>query len=175
MTSLPVGEQPVTETFNGIKSIQRILSASSSILSTQQQQQAHQSLSSYDLTPPLNLSSGQTNDVDSFVRQYERRLDEHRLLCQKEYDRKIHQMIELKTNEINTLKVRYETKINALEERNRQLEINSGQINEENKRLKIEIEHEKEKNRIEQVIEKLYRIFQIFFLLDKYTTANKRC
>ena len=168
MTSLPAGEQEnffllneqpsrnfqQTETFNGIKSIQRILSASSSILSTQQQQQQqqpHQSLTSRDYTPPLHLSSAQSNDIDSYVRHFERRLDDQRLLWKKEYDRKTQQIIESKNNEINSLKVRYETKIHGLEDRNRQLEIGSGQINEENKRLKIEIEHEKEKNKIEQV------------------------
>jgi hypothetical protein len=163
MTSLPYDEQenfflfneqpPInlqqSETFDGIKSIQRLLSNSSSILSTPQQ--PHRSLSSRDFTLPLHVSSLPSNDIDSFARQFERRLDEQRLLWQQEYNRKIQQINESKTKELNGLKVRYETKLQGLEDRNRQLEIHSGQINEENKRLKIENEHEKEKNRIEQV------------------------
>jgi hypothetical protein len=147
------------EGFNGIKSIQRIHSASSSITSTtlpNQLKQPSQSLSSHNLISPFHSSSHElqcnsSNDIDSFVSQFERHLDEHRLLWQKEYDRKIQQMIETKNTELSGLKLHYETKLKELEENNRQLEILSGQINEENKRLKIELEHEKQQNRIEQV------------------------
>jgi len=147
------------ENSNGSKSIQRILSASSSITSTtlpNQLQRPHRSLSSHNLTSPLRLSkhelqSSSPNDINSFVNQFERRLDEHRLFWEKEYDRKIQQMIETKNNDLTGIKLRYETKLQELEDNNRQLEILSGQINEENQRLKIEIEHEKQQNKIEQV------------------------
>jgi hypothetical protein len=171
MTSLFIGdheenvfllhEQPPanlqqSESFNGIKSIRPIHSASSSITSTTLPNQKYRSLSSQNLTSPFRLSfqklqCSSPNDMDTFVNQYERRLDEHRLSWQKEYDRKIQQMIETKTNELTGFKLHYENKLNELEHHNRQLEIHSGQINEENKRLKIEIEHEKQQNKIEQV------------------------
>ncbi len=175
MTSLFIGEQEETlfllheqpptilqqsESLDGIKSMQQILSASSSITSTlpnQQQQNSRPLLSSNELIPPpLRFSSNQSrftnsNDSDSFVRQFERRLDEHRILSQKDYDRKIQQMIETKNNEFEGLKLRYESKLNEFEENNRQLEIQLGQINEENKRLKIELEHEKQQNKLEYV------------------------
>src|SRR5579871_5587270 len=104
MTSLSVGEQKESlfylngqpyinlqrsESFDGIKSIEPILSASSSITSTtlphQHRQQPYPSQSSQDLTPQLRYPN--PNDTDSFARQYERRLDEYRLYWQKEYDR----------------------------------------------------------------------------------------
>ncbi|CAF1283970.1 unnamed protein product [Adineta steineri] len=176
MTSLLVGDQEESlfllheqppailqqsESLDGIKSIQHLLSASSSLTSTtlpnQQQQQLHRfATSSHDIIPPpVRFSTNQkrhstTNEIDSFVRQFERRLDEHRLHSQKEYDRKIQQMIDTKNNEVDTLKHRYESKLRELEETNRQLEIQSGQIQEENKRLKIEIEHGKQQNRLDQ-------------------------
>jgi len=160
MTSLSIGEQDQSlfllhgqppaniqqsKNVDGIKSIQRILSASSSITSTtlpNQPQQPYRSLSSHNLISSLRLSlqqlqSNSPNDIDLLVNQFERRLDEHRLIWQQEYDKKFQQIIE--------------TKLNELENNNRQLEISSGQINEENKRLKIEIEHEKQQNKIEQV------------------------
>jgi hypothetical protein len=181
MTSLSIGEQDQSrfllhgqpsaniqqsKTVNGNKSIQRILSASSSITSTtlpNQPQQPYRSLSSHNLTSSLRLSlqqlqSNSPNDIDLLVIQFERRLDEHRLIWQQEYDKKFQQMLETKTNELTELKIRYEKKLNEIEDNNRQLEISSGQINEENKRLKIEIEHEKQRNKIEQVniIDKFY-------------------
>lgn len=157
MTSLSIGEQdenffrhheqPSIKDFNGIKSIQHILSSSSSMTSTTQPpNQPYRSYSTQNLT-----AQNQHEDVNLFVNQFERRLDEHRLFWQKEYDRKIQQMIETKNHDINGLKQRYETKLNDLENSYRQLEIHSGQINEENKRLKIELEHEKQHHKIEQV------------------------
>jgi hypothetical protein len=175
MTSLFIGEQEETlfllheqpptilqqsESLDGIKSMQHILSASSSITSTlpnQQQQTSRPLLSSNELIPPpLRFSSNQSrytnsNDIDSFVRQFERRLDENRILSQKDSDRKIQQIIETKNTEFEGLKLRYETKLNEFEDNNRQLEIQLGQINEENKRLKIELEHEKQQNKLEYV------------------------
>ena len=175
MTSLFIGEQeeslfllheqppPIlqkSESLDGIKSMQQILSVSSSLTSTlpnqHQQTYRHPSSSHELIPPPLRFSSNQSryansSDTDSFARQFERRLDEHRLLSQKDYDRKMQQMIETKNSEFEGLKLRYESKLNEFEDTNRQLEIQLGRINEENKRLKIEIEHEKQQNKIEQV------------------------
>ncbi|CAF2696907.1 unnamed protein product [Rotaria sp. Silwood2] len=128
-----------TENFDGIKSIQPIHSASS-ITSTpilNQQRQPYRSSS-------FQLSSQQTRYTNS--NDSENRF----ILWQKEYDRKIEQMNEIKTTELNKLKFYYETRLHELEDNNKHLEIISGQINEENKRLKIEIEHEQEQNKIEQ-------------------------
>ena len=84
-------------------------------------------------------------------------------------------MIENKSNELTRLKLYYETKINELEDNNRQLEINSGQKNEENKRLKIEIEYEKQQNKIEHVKKSLFLFYQIRLLfLDGCRTTFKR-
>ncbi|CAF1345256.1 unnamed protein product [Adineta ricciae] len=174
MTSLLIGEQeeslfllheqPPTilqqaESLDGIKSIQHLLSASSSLASTtlpnRTQQSFRPSTASHEvIPPPLRFSTNQSrysnsSDVDSFVRQFEQRLDEHRHQLQKEYDRKIQQMIESKNHEVDALRNRYENKLHELEETNRQLEIQSGQTNEENKRLKIELEHQKQQYRIE--------------------------
>ncbi|CAF1426201.1 unnamed protein product, partial [Adineta steineri] len=97
---------------NSLKSIQRILSVSSSLTTNnryqlpqqqQQQLQPYRSLSAHDLAAPLHSNDyglppthqprrpssamrNSTNDIDSFVRQFETRLREHRLLWQKEYD-----------------------------------------------------------------------------------------
>jgi predicted component of type VI protein secretion system len=160
----------------GLKSLQRILSASSSLTSTHYQQPPHRSLSAHDLTPPLQsndyglppthqsrratttITRNHTNEIDTFVKQFETRLREHRLIWQKEYDTTVQRMNESKTNELETLKIRYETKLNALEDGNKQLEMILEQINEENKRLKFEIEHQKQQTKAEQVIH-----HQIFF------------
>ncbi|CAF1345207.1 unnamed protein product [Adineta ricciae] len=174
MTSLLIGEQEESlfllheqppailqqaESLDGIKSIQHLLSASSSLASTtlpnRTQQSFRPSTASHEvIPPPLRFSTNpsrypNSSDVDSFVRQFEQRLDEHRHQSQKEYDRKIQQMIESKNHELDALRNRYESKLHELEETNRQLEIQSGQINEENKRLKIELEHQKQQHRIE--------------------------
>jgi hypothetical protein len=174
MTSLRIGEheeslfllheQPPSNLHQSlssdrIKPIRPIHSASSSITSTTLPNHRYISLSSQNLTSPLRVSHQQFQcsspiDIDSFVNQFERRLDEHRATWQKEYDRKIEQMIESKTSELTGLKLRYESKLNELADHNRQLEIHSGQINEENKRLKIEIEHEKQHNKLDQVPKK---------------------
>ena len=116
-----------------------------------------QTLPTYDLTPSLRLllhqiQSNDLTNIDLFVFQFERHLDEQRLLYQKVYDRKIQQINEIKLDEINKLKLSYETKLHEFEEHNNELEIRLGQINEENKRLKIEIEYEKQQNKIEQVL-----------------------
>jgi len=164
---------------NSLKSIQRILSASSSLTSTNHhhQQPPYRSLSAHDLTPPLHSNSyglppthqsrrsptmirSSTNDIDSFVRQFETRLREHRLLWQKEYDRTVQQMTESKTSDLEALKNRYETKLHALEDGNKHLEIILEQLNEENKRLKYEIEHQKQQMKTEQVINRK----RLFFL-----------
>jgi len=161
---------------NGLKSLQRILSASSSLTSTNyQQQQPYRSLSAHDLTPPIQSNDyglpptqqsrrstrTHTNDIDTFVKQFETRLREHRLIWQKEYDTTIQRMNESKTNELETLKIRYETKLNALEDGNKQLEMILEQINEENKRLKFEIEHQKQQTKTEQVLNQ--QILLLFF------------
>lgn len=156
---------------NGLKSLQRILSASSSLTSTNhnhQQQQPYRSLSAHDLTPPLHSNDyglpptnqtrrptsatrNNTNEIDTFVRQFETRLREHRLIWQKEYDTTIQRMNETKNSELETLKNRYETKLNALENGNKQLETILEQLNEENKRIKYEMEHQKHQTKAEQV------------------------
>lgn len=59
--------------------------------------------------------------------------------------------LEEKIREWTNLQIRYETKINELETQQQQLQIHSGQIDEENKRLKIALEHEKQRAKIEQV------------------------
>ncbi|CAF3114578.1 unnamed protein product [Rotaria sp. Silwood2] len=128
-----------TENFDGIKSIKSFENPSS-ITSTpilNQQRQPYRSSS-------FQLSSQQTRYTNS--NDSENRF----IVWQKEYDRKIEQMNEIKTTELNKLKFYYETRLHELEDNNKHLEIISGQINEENKRLKIEIEHEQEQNKIEQ-------------------------
>ena len=154
---------------NGLKSLQRILSASSSLTATNHhQQQPYRSLSAHDLTPPVHSNDyglpptqqsrrstsstrNNTNDIDTFVRQFETRLREHRLIWQKEYDTTVQRMNETKNSELETLKNRYETKLHALEDGNKQLELILEQLNEENKRLKFEIEHQKQLTKTEQV------------------------
>ena len=59
--------------------------------------------------------------------------------------------LEEKIREWTNLQIRYESKINELETQQQQLQIHSGQIEEENKRLKIALEHEKQRAKIEQV------------------------
>ena len=199
MTSLLIGEQeeslfllheqppPIlqqAESLDGIKSIQHLLSASSSLASTtlpnRTQQSFRPSTASHEvIPPPLRFSTNHSrysnsNDVDSFVRQFEQRLDEHRHQSQKEYDRKIQQMIESKNHELDTLRNRYESKLHELEETNRQLEIQSGQINEENKRLKIELEHQKQQYRIELVRTSPGKYTIAFLFSDKFATAFQR-
>ncbi|CAF4656348.1 unnamed protein product [Rotaria sp. Silwood1] len=119
----------------------------SSIASTQlqnQHRQPYRSSSFHDIISSLQVSSQQTRCTNSND-------NEHRLaIWQKEFDRKIEQMNEIKATDLNKLKLYYETKLRELEDNNKHLEIISGQINEENKRLKIEVEHEKEQNKIEQ-------------------------
>ena len=147
----------------GLKSLQRILSASSSLTSSHHQQPPHRSLSAHDLTPTLDglppahqsrrsISRNPTNDIDTFVKQFESRLREHRLIWQKEYDTTVQRMNENKANELETLKIRYEAKLHALEDGNRQLEMILEQLNEENKRIKFEVEHQKQQSKTEQVI-----------------------
>jgi hypothetical protein len=175
---------------NGLKSLQRILSASTSLTSTthhsQQQQQPYRSLSAHDLTPTLHSNDyglppthqsrrsttatttrNSTNDIDTFVRQFETRLREHRLIWQKEYDTTVQRMNETKNNELETLKTRYETKLRALEDGNKQLEMILEQLNEENKRFKFENEHQKQQTKAEQVKKKIFKIFFFFNYLFK--------
>jgi hypothetical protein len=207
MNSFPVGEQEESlflldeqpppnlkksESFdddnknNGLKSLQRILSASSSLTLTSQQQPPYRSLSAHDLTPPLHVNDyglpprqsqrattrNSTTDIDSFVRQFETRLREHRLIWQKEYDTTVQRMNEAKNNEFETLKNRYETKLHALEDGNKQLEIILEQINEENKRLKFEVEHQRQQTNAEQVKEKFCFLFisvkKYFFFRQRF-------
>ena len=149
----------------GLKSLQRILSASSALTAIHQPA-PHRSLSAHDLTPPMQLNDrglppphqsrhvavrNHTNDIDAFVRQFETRLREHRLLWQKEFDSTVQRMTETKNSELESLKTRYETKVRTLEEANKQLEAILDQINEENKRLKYEHEHQKQQHKTEQV------------------------
>lgn len=160
----------------GLKSLQRILSASSSLTSTNPYQPPHRSLSAHDLTPPLhsndrglppthqsrrsttNIPRSNTNDIDNFVRQFETRLREHRLIWQKEYDSTVQRLNENKATELETMKIRYETKLNALEDGNKQLENILEQLNDENKRIKFEIEHQKHQYKTEQVNSLLCRL-----------------
>ncbi|CAF0849754.1 unnamed protein product [Rotaria sordida] len=153
---------------HGLKSLQRILSASASLASTNQPQ-PYRSLSAHDLTPqlhtndyglpPTNPSRRSTtpttrnniNDIDTFVRQFEIRLREHRLIWQKEYDATVQRLNETKNNEFEALKNRYETKLHTLEDGNKQLEIILEKLNEENQRLKFEIEHQKQQTKTEQI------------------------
>ncbi|CAF0859336.1 unnamed protein product [Rotaria sordida] len=153
---------------HGLKSLQRILSASALLASTNQPQ-PYRSLSAHDLTPqlhtndyglpPTNPSRRSTtpttrnniNDIDTFVRQFEIRLREHRLIWQKEYDATVQRLNETKNNEFEALKNRYETKLHTLEDGNKQLEIILEKLNEENQRLKFEIEHQKQQTKTEQV------------------------
>lgn len=159
---------------NSLKSIQRILSASSALTtpttSTNRyaQQPPYRSLSAHDLAPPLPSSDSglppthharrspstlrsSTNEIDSFVRQFETRLREHRLLWQKEYDTTVQRMNESKQSELDALRARYETKLKAFEDGNKQLETVLEQMNEENKRLKFDIENQKQQIKVEQV------------------------
>jgi len=150
---------------NGLKSLQRILSASSSLTSTNQ---PYRSSSAHDLTNPIasndfglppmpqsrrsnSVTRSSTNDIDAFVRQFETRLREHRLIWQKEYDSTVQRMNESKAHELETLKVRYESKLHAVEDGNKQLEMILEQLNDENKRVKFEFEHYKQQTKAEQV------------------------
>lgn len=170
MTTLSVGEQEESlfvrneqpsaklqssESFNGVNSIHRIYSASSSItLPTlhKQQREPYRSLSTHDLILSNQPRSAKSINTDLLRNQSDKALDEQIfLLWQKEQDKRMQQLNEIKTMEFEKLKIRYETKLYELEHNYGQLEIRFGQINEENKRLKIELEHEKQHNRIEQV------------------------
>lgn len=148
---------------SGLKSLQRILSVSSSLTSTNvvaPSAPSHRSLSAHDLAPGLpphqtrrsnSTARSQTSEIDAFVRQFETRLREHRLLWQKEYDTTVQRLNETKTNEIESLKTRYETKLKAFEDGNQQLETILEQLSEENKRIKFEFEHQKQQHKVEQV------------------------
>lgn len=59
--------------------------------------------------------------------------------------------LEQKIREWTNIQIRYETKINELDIQLQQSQIHVGQIDEENKRLKIALEHEKQRAKIEQV------------------------
>ena len=153
---------------SGLKSIQRVLSASSSLAASQQQPQPYRSLSAHDLAPssesndyglpPSHPSRRSTtarnniNDIDGFVRQFETRLREHRIIWQKEYDTTVQRLNETKNSELETLKNRYETKLHTLEDGNKQLEMILEKLGEENQRLKFEIEHQRQQTQTEQVI-----------------------
>ncbi|CAF2187808.1 unnamed protein product [Rotaria magnacalcarata] len=171
MTSLSVSEQEKSlfaqneqppanlqqsESLDGMKRIHSFSSSLTSATLPNQQRQPYRSLSSHDLISSSPLSSFHTqnnnnlNDNDLFVNPFDRRLTDHFLLWEKEYDKRVQQMNEIKCIELNKLKLYYETKLRECEDSNRQLEVHSGQINQENKRLKIEIEHEKQHNKIEQ-------------------------
>ncbi|CAF4756763.1 unnamed protein product [Rotaria sp. Silwood2] len=189
MSSFPIAEQEETlflldeqpppnlqksESFDddnknqSLKSLQRILSASSSLAAINQPQ-PYRSLSAHDLTPqlhtndyglpptnPLRRSTTTTarnniNDIDTFVRQFEIRLREHRFIWQKEYDTTVQRLNEAKNNELESLKNRYETKLHTLEDGNKQLEIILEKLNEENQRLKFDIEHQKQQTKTEQI------------------------
>ena len=112
---------------SGLKSLERMLSASSLLTSSNAGPTPYRSLSAHELAPiPRQNDRGlpphqsrrssstvrsQTNDIDAFVRQFETRLREHRLLWQKEYDATVHRLTEAKNNEIDGLKTRYEAKL----------------------------------------------------------------
>ena len=70
---------------------------------------------------------------------------------------------EQKNREWQSLQIHHQNQLN-------QLEIHSGQINEENKRLKIALEHEKQRAKIEQVRQSVDHCFATRFLLDQYRT-----
>lgn len=184
---------------HGLKSLQRILSASSSLASAiQQPSQPCRSLSAHDLTPPVNLndfglppscpsrrsttgittSRQNINEIDTFVRQFETRLREHRFIWQKEYDSTVQRLTETKNSELEALKTRYETKLNTLEDGNKQLEMILEKINDENQRLKFEIEHQKQQNKNEQVKLKVFlldlRNYVLTASLGKYSRTFKR-
>lgn len=165
--------------YQSLKSMERILSASSAIsLSNhqQQQQQPYRSLSAHDLAPALHSNDfglppanpsrrssstrNSVNDIDTFVRQFEVRLREHRFLWQKEYDATVQRLNEAKANELEALKSRYETKLNTVEDGNKQLEMILEKLNEENQRIKLEMEHQKQQVKADQVIE----MHSFFFL-----------
>lgn len=134
------------ESSDGIKSIH-----SSSLTSTTLPNQPCRSYSSQNLTPLKATHTCQNLDeLHTFANQYERRLDEHRHYYQLKYDEKMQQMIDIKSSEFNEIKIHYETKLKEYEELNRQLQIHSGQIHEENQRLKIELEHEKQERKREE-------------------------
>ncbi|CAF4801640.1 unnamed protein product, partial [Rotaria socialis] len=146
-----------SESLDGMKRIHSFSSSLTSATLPNQQRQPYRSLSSHDLISSSPLSSVHTrnnnnnsNDNDLFVNPFDRRLTDHFLLWEKEYDKRVQQMNEIKCTELNKLKLYYETKLRECEDNNRQLEVHSGQINHENRRLKIEIEHEKQQNKIEQ-------------------------
>ncbi|CAF1101885.1 unnamed protein product [Rotaria sordida] len=97
-----------------------------------------------------SLFNGEQQEKNLFVHNEQPTVNLQQTKNFNEYDRKIEQMNEIKNNELNKLKFYYETKLHELEDNKIQSEILLGQINEENKRLKIEITHEKEQNKIEQ-------------------------
>jgi hypothetical protein len=152
---------------SGLKSLQRMLSVSSSFTSNNVQQTPYRSLSVHDLTPSqrtndhllppcqprrsTSIVRSNVNDMDTFVRQFETRLREHRLLWQKEYDATVQRLTDAKTSELDHMKGRYETKLRTLEDGNRQLEMILEQMSEEHKRVKFELEHQKQQYESEQV------------------------
>ena len=80
-------------------------------------------------------------------------------------------MNEAKDNELEALKNRYETKVQTLEDGNRQLEMILEKLNEENQRLKYEIEHYQQQVKSEQVIKNFFDYcclceYYRFFLFD---------
>lgn len=165
MTSLSIGEQEKdlfihnepappanfqqSENLNGSKSMQRIHSTSSSLTTAtlpNHQPPVHRSLSSHDL-----ITSSRISSIYPRPNRFNKNLTEEFILWEREYDNRLKQMSELKSVELHKLKLYYETKLHELEDNNRQLEIVSGQIDQENKRLKIELDHEKQRNQIEEV------------------------
>lgn len=148
---------------SALRSLERMLSASSLLTSSNGHQAPHRSLSAHDLMPAArglpphqtrrssSTIRSQSNDVESFVRQFETRLKEHRMLWQKEYDSTVQRMTQTKNNEIETLKQRYESKLTTVEQANQQLEQILNQLNDENKRIKFEFEHQKQIYQNEQV------------------------
>ncbi|CAF3433752.1 unnamed protein product, partial [Rotaria socialis] len=158
--------------YHGLRSMERILSASSTTTLSSQQQPPFRSLSAHDLVPSMNTNDfglppthpsrrpttatttstrASVNDIDTFVRQFEVRLREHRFIWQKEYDSTVQRMNETKNTELEALRNRYETKLHTLEDGNKQLEMILEKLNEENQRLKFEMDHQKQQTKSEQI------------------------
>ncbi|CAF0834849.1 unnamed protein product [Didymodactylos carnosus] len=153
---------------NGFKALQNILSLSTSFGSNIQRQNipnsnnigvAHRSLSAQNLTshvlpstsssdhglPPTTNSQQRRStisrnpaELDSFTHQFEIKIREQSLLWQKE----LQKVIDKKNSELDSIKSSYESKLRASLESNKKIEAVINQLNDENKRLKYEVEHQ---------------------------------
>lgn len=122
------------------------------------------SSNNFDILRPINSASSSITSTTLFnhpiLRSSSSTEQVHRqdaLYWQKEFEQK--------NREWQTLQIHHQNQLN-------QLEIHSGQINEENKRLKIALDHEKQRAKIEQVLRTVSFILITHFFPFR-TVSNK--